>query len=154
MATTLLLAPAASGKTAHAIARIRDARAGRTQGGRPHPTGGLRPGSPLQAPIVVVLPNTLQLAAFRRRLAAQGGALGVSLFTFYGLYAELLARVGRPLPLLDSATQTRLIRAVVDDLGGRGLLTYFAPLRDKPGLAAALREAFEELKRARIQQED
>ncbi|HLB50169.1 MAG TPA: PD-(D/E)XK nuclease family protein [Anaerolineales bacterium] len=133
MPTSLLIAPAAHGKTAHALERIRAARA-----------------SDLLAPIAVVLPNHIQLTAFQNRLAAQGGALGVSLFTFYRLYAELLARVGEPLPQLDGPAQIRLIRALTDDLA----LTYFAPLRDKPGFAAALREAFEELKRARIFPED
>lgn len=129
MPVSLLIAPAAHGKTAHAIERIRAARAS----------------DPL-SPIAVVLPNSIQLAAFQNRLAAQGGAMGVSLFTFYRLYAELLARAGEPLPQLDGPAQTRLIRAIADDL----TLAYFAPLRDKPGFSAALREAFEELKRARL----
>jgi ATP-dependent helicase/DNAse subunit B len=134
---SLLLAPAAHGKTAHALARIREVRAR----------------DPL-APLAVVLPNQIQLLAFRDRLAAQGGALGVSLFTFYGLYAELLARAGQPLPELDGPVQTRLLRALIGDLAGRGELRHFAPLRDKPGFAVALREAIEELKRTRILPED
>lgn len=129
MPASLLIAPAACGKTAHTLKRIRAARAA----------------DPL-TPIAVVLPNSIQLAAFQNRLAAQGGAMGVSLFTFYRLYAELLARAGQPLPQLDGPAQIRLIRA----LAGDPALAYFAPLRDKPGFAAALREAFEELKRARI----
>ena len=137
MSVALLLAPAAHGKTEHTLARIRD----------------LRAQEPL-APIAVVLPNQIQLFAFRQRLAAQGGALGVSLFTVYGLYAELLARAGQPVPQLSGEAQSRLLRAVVDQLAERGALTYFAPLCDKPGFAAALREAIEELKRARLSAED
>jgi ATP-dependent helicase/DNAse subunit B len=133
----LLLAPAAHGKTQHALARIRAVRA-------EHPL----------TPIVVILPNHTQLAEFRRRFAALGGALGVSLFTFYGLYAELLARAGQPYPELDDPAQARLIRALVDDLAERGVLTHFAPLRARSGFAAALREAIEELKRARVFPED
>ena len=133
----LLLAPAAHGKTQHALARIRVVRA-------EHPL----------TPIVVILPNHTQLAEFRRRFAVLGGALGVSLFTFYGLYAELLARAGQPYPELDDPAQARLIRALVDDLAERGVLTHFAPLRARPGFAGALREAIEELKRARVFPED
>ncbi len=137
MPVSLLLAPAGHGKTSHVLARIRAARAQ----------------NPL-ATIAVILPNQIQLLAFRDRLAAQGGALGVSLFTFYGLYAELLARIGQPLPELDGPAQIRLLRALIDSLAERDDLQYFAPLRDKPGFAVALREAIEELKRARISPED
>src|SRR3990172_12964966 len=105
MPTTILLAPAALGKTAHALERIRAVRAG----------------EPL-SPIAVVLPNSIQLTA----------------------------RAGQPLPQLDGPAQIRLIRALADDLA----LAYFAPLRDKPGFAAALREVFDDLKRARILPED
>ena len=64
----------------------------------------------------------------------------MSLFTVYGLYAELLARAGQPVPQLSGEAQSRLLRAVVDQLAERGALTYFAPLCDKPGvrLGAAL----------------
>jgi ATP-dependent helicase/DNAse subunit B len=141
MSVSLLLAPAAHGKTARALARIHEARQR----------------EPL-APITVVLPNQIQLLAFRKRLAQSGGALGVSLFTIYGLYAELLARAGQPVPELHSEAQIRLLRAVVHQLTdterGQGALTYFAPLRDKPGFAVAVREAIEELKRARLPAEE
>ncbi|MEW6754248.1 MAG: PD-(D/E)XK nuclease family protein [Candidatus Latescibacterota bacterium] len=137
MAASLLLAPAAAGKTTHALARLRAVRA-----------------ESALAPVAVVLPNTLQLAAFRRRLAAAGGAFGVPLYTFYGLYAELLARAGQPLPVLDNAGQIRILRGLVEALARRGELAYFAPLRGKAGLAAVLREACEELERAGIQPED
>ena len=84
------------------------------------------------------------------RLAAQGEALGIRLFTFYDLYAELLAQEGQLLPKLDGAAQSHLIRRLVDELGGQGRLPYFAPLLGKPGFPATLRESIEELKRARL----
>ena len=55
MSARLLLAPAASGKTAHCIARIQS----------------LRRAAPL-ANIWVVLPNHAQVSAFRLRLAERG----------------------------------------------------------------------------------
>src|SRR5689334_3431006 len=70
MSATLLLAPAAQGKTEHALHRLAAARAD-------------SPGLP---PIVVLLPSHTQVEAFRARLAARGQTLGVRLFTFYDLY--------------------------------------------------------------------
>ena len=133
MPATLLLAPAAYGKTAHVLDRIRTVRAQK----------------PL-APIVVILPNKIQLDAFEDRLARSGGALGVSLLTFYDLYAELLARAGRPVPQIDGPAQIRLIRLVVDELCAAERLPHFVALRAKPGFATSLRDAFRELKQARI----
>ncbi|MFH1908771.1 MAG: hypothetical protein ABIL11_15555, partial [Chloroflexota bacterium] len=72
MPPRLLLAPAGHGKTQAAIQRIRQVLAD----------------EPL-APVMVVVPNSIQAAGFRQRLAAAGGALGVEVFTFHTLYAEL-----------------------------------------------------------------
>ncbi len=142
MAVNLLVAPAAHGKTAHALARLREVRQAVGASGRP--------GEAALAPIAVVLPNQTQLLAFRARLASQGGALGVSLYTFYGLYAELLARAGRPLPVLNGPAQIRLLRVLIGGLAERGELRYFASIGDKPGFAVTAREAIDELKRARV----
>ncbi|HEC33257.1 MAG TPA: hypothetical protein ENI37_00890, partial [Chloroflexi bacterium] len=122
MTIELLLAPAGGGKTAYAIARIR----------------ALRAAAPL-APVCVVLPNFPQVAAFRRRLAHAGGALGVEIGTFYRLYADILARAGVPAPRLFDPVQHRLLRAIVDRLCDEGRLRHYAPLRDKPGFIRALR---------------
>src|SRR3990172_5741975 len=118
MPVSLLLAPAAHGKTQHALARIRAVRA-------EHPL----------TPIVVILPNHTQLAEFRRRFAALGGARGGSLFTFYGFFAEPPPPAVQPYPELDAPAQTRLLRALVDDLAERGVLAHFAPLRARSGFA-------------------
>lgn len=137
MATHLYLAPAGRGKTAYVLERILQA----------HTT------TPL-APITVILPNQDQVNAFRRRLSAAGGALAVSLGTFYSLYAEVLAWAGRPEPRLPEPVQYRLLRTIVMRLTDEGCLAYYAPLRDKPGFVAALRVLIEELKRARIRRDD
>src|SRR5262245_1516690 len=134
MPVTLLLAPSAQGKTAQAIRRIAAARAA-------------SPGLP---PIVALLPSHAQVEAFRARLAAHGPVLGVRLFTFYDLYAELLAHTGGLLPPLDGAVQTDLVRRLAARLACQGRLAYFTPLLGKPGFAVTLRETIEALKRARL----
>lgn len=135
--TRLLLAPAGHGKTEHLIQRIRQ----------------VLKEEPL-VPVTVIVPNTIQAAGFRQRLGAAGGALGVEIHTFHTLYAELLIRAGQPIPLLSDPVRIRLLRAIVDELYKRGALTYYATLRAKPGFIALLRNAIEELKRARIFPDD
>ena len=133
MTPRLLIAPAASGKTQHAIDRLRAIKA-----------------SDPFAPVTVILPNQIQLAEFRRRLAQSGGAIGVELLTFHLLYAELLTRVDQRRARLTDPLQIRLLRQIVDQLCDAGRLPYFAALRGKPGFIALLRDTLEELKRARI----
>jgi len=143
MPPRLLLAPAGHGKTESVIQRIRQVLAD----------------EPL-APVTVIVPNTIQAAGFRQRMAAAGGALGVEVHTFHTLYAELLARAGQPIPLLADPLRIRLLHAIVDELVERGEMRYYAALRSprrgraRPGFIAGLRNAIEELKRARIFPED
>lgn len=150
MPPRLLLAPAGHGKTEGVIRRIRQVLAE----------------EPL-APVVVIVPNTIQAAGFRTRLVAAGGALGVEVYTFHTLYAELLARAGQPIPLLMDPVRLRLLQNIVNSLcephtppisageeQGPGAISHYAALRDKPGFIAALRSTIEELKRARIFPED
>ena len=131
--TRLLLAPAGHGKTERVIQRVRQVLAE----------------EPL-APVLVIVPNSIQANNFRKRLSASGGALGVDIHTFHTLYAELLTRARQPLPLLLDPVRIRLLRFIVDGLCERGEMTHYASLRDKPGFIAGLRNTIEELKRARI----
>jgi ATP-dependent helicase/nuclease subunit B len=133
----LLLAPAGHGKTERLIQHIR-----RVLGEEPF------------APVIVVVPNSIQANNFRKRLSAAGGALGVEVHTFHTLYAEILIRARQPIPLLSDPVRMRLLRAIVDDLCERGALTHYAALRDKPGFISLLRNAIEELKRARVFPDD
>ena len=129
----LLLAPAGHGKTQFIIEQIRATLAG----------------EPL-APVIVLVPNSIQSAGFRQRLCAAGGALGVNVHTFHSLYAELLTRAGQPIPLLLDPVRIHLLRDIVADLCEHGAMTHFAALRDKPGFIALLRNSIEELKRVRV----
>lgn len=158
MPPRLLLAPAGHGKTESVIRRIRQVMAEK----------------PL-APVLVIVPNSIQAAGFRQRLVAAGGALGVEVYTFHTLYAELLARAGQPIPLLTDPVRLRLLHNIAEALSshrvnglceleksplsvreskGGGTIRHYAALRDKPGFMAALRNTIEELKRARILPED
>lgn len=143
--TRLLLAPAGHGKTERVIQRIQQVLAG----------------EPL-APIIAIVPNSIQANNFRKRLSASGGALGVEVHTFHTLYAEVLIRAGKLIPLLLDPVRIRLLRSIVDDLCERGKsplplgegqgegIRHYAALRAKPGFIAGLRNTIEELKRARI----
>lgn len=137
MQPTLLIAPAAHGKTHHAIQIVQETLAA----------------EPL-APVTVILPNQVLVAEIRRRLADAGGALGVNLVTFHTLYADILARAGQPRARLLDPVRVRLLRAIVDRLWREGRLRHYAPLRAKPGFIATLGLIIEELKRARIEPGD
>jgi len=134
MAVHLFIAPAGAGKTEATIKWVRAASRER----------------PL-APVWVCLPNAHQVWAFRRRLAAAGGALGVEVGTFFDLYKEALRAAGRVYAELDEPLQHRLLRAVVDEAAEQGHLQHYAALRDKPGFVRALHRMVEELKQARVQ---
>ncbi len=131
--TTLLVSPASTGKTQHCIERIQALRA-----------------QDKLALVWVILPNQDQVRAFRRRLSSVG-AMGVELGTFYHFYAEILARAGRLIARLTEPLQYRLIKDAVTRRYAARPGGYYAPVCDKPGFIAELREFIEELKRARIQ---
>lgn len=128
MSVQLYLAPAASGKTAYVLERVREMAQGL-----------------LSIPRLVV-PSRLQVRACRRRLAEAGGAIGVRVLTFDSLYAECLNAAGEVYTRLSEPVQYRLIRAVVDSLG----LVYYQPLADRPGFIQVLQQLLGELKAARI----
>ena len=128
MPVYLYLAPAATGKTAYAVDLVRDAARG------------------LHATPRVLVPTHLQVRAWRRRLAEDGGAIGVRVLTFDRLYAECLSTAGEVYTELSDPVQYRLIRSVVDDLP----LIHYAPLTDRPGFIQVLEDLIGELKAARI----
>ena len=128
MPVHLYLAPAATGKTAYVLNLVRNA----AQGLRTTPR--------------VLVPTHLQVRAWRRRLAEDGGAIGVRVVTFDRLYAECLSAAGEVYTELSDPVQYRLIRAIVDDLP----LIHYAPLTDRPGFIQVLENLIGELKAARL----
>lgn len=137
MAVELLISPPASGKTEACVGRIR----------------GLLLERPL-APVRVVLPDRLQTAAFRRRLAEAGGAIGAQVGTFGDLYRDLLDRAARPIPAASPPVVHRLVQAAIRKVDEAGGLRFYAGLRETPGFALTLRDVFAELKRALVFPED
>ena len=137
MTIDLLLAPAGYGKTQYTVEQVR----------------ALLSAEPF-APVLVILPNQLQVNEFRHRLALAGGALGGEFVTFYALYAQILVYAGQPLPRLFDPVQTRLLRDIVGELYEKGELRYYANLRNRPGFIAVVRNLFQELKQSRVFPED
>ncbi len=136
MPVRLLLAPAAAGKTHACLEQVR----------------AVTCQTPF-APVVVVLPDRNQAGAFRRRLAALGGALGVEVYTFGDLYTEILAAAGRSLPVAAEPVIHRALHAAVEALTSRHPLRHYAPIQHYPGFIRALSDLIAELKRARIEPE-
>ena len=111
MTIELYLAPAAGGKTEYAVAEARLAARN------------------LDAVVRVCVPNPLQAAAWRRRLAQNGGALGVQVLTFNSLVRACLDATGTQATELAEPVKYRLLRAVI----ARQPLDYYAAIREKPG---------------------
>ena len=102
----------------------------------------------------VILPDRLQIAAFRRRLAEAGGAMGPRVGTFGDYYQALLLRARKPVPLTTDPVIYRLLHAAVDDVSAEKGLIHYGPIAKTPGFINILRERFAELKRARLFPED
>ena len=130
MSTTLILAPASSGKTHHCIEKVR----------------ATLHASPLSE-VWVVLPDSHQAVAFRRRLAEQGGAMGAHIGTFADLHAEILALAGASMPVAPDPVVHRLAVAAIDATAEKGQLKHYGSIQRQPGLAHALTRLVAELKR-------
>ncbi|MEE9513645.1 MAG: hypothetical protein V3V46_06170, partial [Anaerolineales bacterium] len=134
MAPTILLSTPATGKTHACISRVREA------------VKQLR-GNPAW----VILPDSLQVFAFNRRLVDEGGAFGVQVGTFGTLYHDILRLAGKPVPLASDAVLQRLIRGVIEEALSEGQLPHFQEIAGKPGFLSVAKDHFGELKRAQVQ---
>ena len=120
----LYLAPASAGKTAFALAKAREA----TQG--------------LKAEARMCVSGRLQVASCRRRLAFQGGAIGVRVMTFDQLYDECLGPERDTLETIGDAAQYRLLRTIADRLN----LDFYGSLVNKPGFIQMQQDFMADLK--------
>ena len=128
----ILLAPAAGGKTQ----RLVELLVGEPRSIRPR---------------WALLPDRTQVTAFRRRIAAAGGALGVSVGTFGDLFQEILARAGRPVAVTPEPARQRLLRLALRSLETDGQLRFYQPILHTPGFLEVVGEAIAEMKRARVE---
>jgi ATP-dependent helicase/nuclease subunit B len=133
MSVTILVAPAASGKTQFCLERARA-----TLEGRPLST------------VWYLVPDRFQTAAVRRRVGVAGGAIGLRVGTFGELYRHLLLQGGQPEPICSDPMIHRLVEGAVRDLAGRGELSHFGAIAHMPGFANALCGRIAELKQARV----
>ncbi len=131
MVHSIYIAPAGAGKTTWAVAEARRVS-----------------GDPTRPPRVL-LGNRAQLRAWRHRLAAAGGALGIRLMTFDDLYLDVLQAAGVFALRLPDPVQVRAMRTLLDTTP----LSYFFPLRLSPSLPAMLRDLWAELAAAGIDPE-
>jgi ATP-dependent helicase/DNAse subunit B len=136
MPATLIIAPPAAGKTTHCLARLR---------------AGARESAAV--PVWAVLPDRVQVRYFRRRLAEEGGGLGVRIGTFGDLYRTILDAAGRPVPEADTSLIYRLVSTAIADEASRGSLVHYAPIASMPGFTENARKAIGELKSARVSPE-
>ena len=124
----LLVAPAGHGKTAYLVDLVR------------------RTSSDLQAMPYVLVASPLQVHAWRHRLALAGGALGVRVSTFDGLYRDCLRQACESQIHLSEPVQFRLLRAAIDKLP----LTHYAPIRRRPGFISVLERLVCEFQEAQV----
>ncbi len=101
MPATLLIGPAACGKTQAVLAIARDAARA------------------LAAQPVICVPTTVQRNHATRRVGELGGALGVRVLTFDALYSAILAGAPFTYVELAEAVQYRLMRDVIESLARR-----------------------------------
>jgi hypothetical protein len=131
LTTTILLGAAARGKT-HRLVELLVQQRRSTR------------------PRWAILPDRLQAAAFRRRVAQAGGALGVRVGTFGDLFHEILARAGRSVAITPEPARQHILRLALEQLVEAGELTLYQPIAGTAGLLQAFGEAFAELRRARV----
>src|SRR5512146_498278 len=131
MPVELLIARPATGKTQSCIQKVQSVLLS-------HPLSN----------VWVVVPDRLQAAAFRRRLAQSGGAIGVNVGRFEDLYRNILEQAGDDFPIASSPLLHFIIQEVVNLSAKQGKLVHYNSLRSMPGFLLALRDAFAELKRS------
>ncbi|MGI6367036.1 MAG: PD-(D/E)XK nuclease family protein [Anaerolineae bacterium] len=126
LGASLLVAPAAGGKTLTALRLARESLAD------------------LSRPPRVLMANRSQLRVARQRLAASGGALGLRLLTWDDLYMELLHAAGQHPLRLPDPVQVRLLRHLLDHTP----LHWLDRLARFPSVPAMLHDLLSELSAA------
>lgn len=136
MTVHLLVAPPATGKTRTCLERVREVFQAR----------------PL-AQVWILVPDRLQAAALRARIAATGAVLPAQVTTFGELHRAILEEAGASLPVATDAMLHRLLQGVIRELDQAGKLPYYAPICSLPGFLLEGRDRIAELKRALVEPE-
>ena len=95
-----------------------------------------------EAEVRVCVATALQARAWRERVAAAGGALGIHVFNFSRLVEVCLADAGESYNELGELFQFRLLRTVISELP----LELYAPIRRKAGFIQIVQQRIAELK--------
>lgn len=132
MTVELYLAPTAAGKTTFILELAREAA------------------HDLHTDVRLCTATSLQAFAARRRLAVDGGTIGVRVSSFEQLVAECLNAAGIAYTELSEPVQFRLIRLALRELP----LDYYAPLTAYPGFVQAVRDLIRELKAALVRPQE
>ena len=144
MTVSLITAPPAGGKTQYCIEKIL----------------GIRAADPF-APVRVIVSDKLQMAYWKRRLAAvrgkngqAGGVIGLEVISFAKLAMQILeASAESPLPV-----QSRLDSLCLAEAAGRAAserpFEYFGPILGKAGVLPLFEKTLRELQRRCILPED
>jgi len=127
MANHIFFAPASSGKTAYVLDLARQTAVSGQE-------------------VRICLPTALQAHAWRRRLAAAGGAIGIHVLTFDKLVTACLNAANEAYTQLSEPVQYRLLRTVIDQLP----LEHYAPLVAKSGFVQVCQQLITELKSALV----
>ena len=134
MPVTILLGAPGAGKTRRTLQAIAQAR---------------RPEAPL-APIWVITPGRLAVAAYRQQLGRAGGGLAIHVGTFGDLFADVLIRAGRLSPVASLAFQRVILHRAVSRLAVSGQLVVYRDLAARPGFLEAAAGAIAEFGEAGI----
>ena len=124
MSLTILVAPAGAGKTDWAVSQMRDAAA--ALGKMPQ----------------LVVPSHVQVFDCKKRLAQNGGALGVEIITLDELAWKILEEGDVYLSFITKNLQIDLLKKQIKDLD----LNYYSKIKDTPGFVRRCLDVIQELK--------
>lgn len=132
MSARLLIAPYSTGKTEFVLRSARADAAG------------------LARQPILCVPTPIQAQSARKRLAHMGGAIGVRIVTFDGLYTWLLDRSGVNYTELQDAALFRLMQELLQRLAAEGALRHYYGIANTPGLANLMLDRIGELQGALV----
>ncbi|MHB0879057.1 MAG: PD-(D/E)XK nuclease family protein, partial [Anaerolineae bacterium] len=125
MSPTLLLSPTLHAALEHGVGQVRALRQ-----------------SNAFTPVYVLLPREEAIRQWEQRL---GAAMGVHLLQFHALAQAILRQGHRSVQRAHTDEQLQIVTEILTDLAGRGVLTTFVAVANRPGLARALLDWLREM---------